>query len=170
MQKETKNILTKEIIAGDMRTEDKKNKPALLCFSFVYTAILGIIFSLIYFVGLKNVDIGPVGHVVFFAFVLICCFPLFFALFTALSPARGHKGFFVVTDEVVYKEDMPFNRPGKKRSYRKFVHFAKFGDVEVSSTLFQLASKGDVYYMVVPERDSNHVLKCYPAKMYEYKE
>ncbi len=168
-EKQVKNIITKESIANDLRTENKKSIVPLVGLGFVYIIVLGLVFSIIYFLGLKELDIGTVGHIIFFICMFICLFPLVAIISMMCGSGRSNKDFFVVTDEVVYKEEQAYTRRGGTR-IKKVVHFSRFGDVEVNPTWYSLASKNDVYYMVVREKDSKCVLKCYPAKLYEYKE
>ena len=168
-EKQTKNIITKESIANDLRTENKKNIVFLVRLVFIYIIILGIVFSITYFLGLKALDIGTIGHIIFFICMFICCLPLFAIICSMYSSRRDNKDFFVVTDEVVYKEEKDYRRR-KVILIKKVVHFSRFGDIEVNSTWYRIASKNDVYYMVVGVKDSKRVLKCYPAKLYEYKD
>ena len=85
------------------------------------------------------------------------------------SKRQNNPDFCVITDEVVYKEEMTY-RYHESILTKKVVHFSRCGDIEVNPTWYKLASKNDIYYMVVRDKDSKHVLKCYPAKLYEYKE
>ena len=101
--------------------------------------------------------------------MFICCLPLFFIISLIGGFGRGNQDIFVVTDEVVYKEEITYRLRGAIL-IKKVVHFSKFGDIEVNPTWYQLASENDVYYMIVREKDSKRALKCYPAKLYEYKE
>lgn len=167
-EKQTKNIITNESIANDLRT-DKKSSVFLICLAFVYIIVLGIVFSIIYFFGLKGHDIGTVGHVIFFICMFVCLLPLFAIVFLLCGSGHGDKDFFVVTDEVVYKEEITYRYRGTIL-IKKVVHFRRFGDIKVNATWYQLASENDIYYMVVREKDSKCALKCYPAKLYEYKE
>ena len=168
-EKQTKNIITKESIANDLCAENKKGIVPLVCFALTYLMVLGIVFSIVYFLGLKGHNIGTVGHIIFFICMFICCLPLFFIISLIGGFGRGNQDIFVVTDEVVYKEEITYGRCGAIL-IKKVVHFSKFGDIEVNPTWYQLASENDVYYMIVREKDSKCALKCYPAKLYEYKE
>ena len=166
-EKQTKNIITNESVANDLRV-NKKSIVLFICLAFVYIIVVGTVFSIIYFLGLNGYDIGTIGHIIFFICLFICCLPVFVIVSLLCASVRGNKDFFVVTDEVVYKEEITYRRR-EALLVKKVVHVSKFGDVEVNPIWYQLTSKNDVYYMVVREKDLKCAIKCYPAKLYEYK-
>ena len=77
MIKETKNVITKETIAKDIQTEDKKSSLVLLFIALVYVVVVSSVLLTFYFLGVKNSEIGAIGYVIFFVCVFICLFPLF---------------------------------------------------------------------------------------------
>ena len=76
MIKETKNVITKETIAKDLQTEDKKRSRVLLIIALVYVVVVSSALLADYFLGLKNSEIGAIGYVIFFVCVFICLLPL----------------------------------------------------------------------------------------------
>ncbi len=169
MVRETKNIITKEIIAKDLQDENKKSFPILLIVSLVYTLVVSGVLLAIYFLGLKNGEAGTISYVIFLVGVFICLLPLFFfiALLIAGRKTENSANFFVITDEVVWKEEKTVTRP-RAALIKKVIHFSRCGSIEVNSTYYQTAAEHDVFYMVVRNQDSKNALKCYPAKLYEY--
>ncbi|MBO5939021.1 MAG: hypothetical protein J6Q82_05935 [Clostridia bacterium] len=165
----TKNVITKETIAKDLQTEDKKSSRILLIVALVYMFVGSSVLLAVYFLGLKNSEIGAIGYVIFFACVFICLLPLLFFI-SLLIPRRNgqnNSNFFVITDEVVYKEEKTIRRRDT-RLIKKVIHFYQCGEIEVNSTWYQITAERDVFYMVVRDRNSKSALKCYPAKLYEY--
>ena len=171
MTKETKNVITKETIAKDLQTEDKKNSRILLILALIYTLVVSSVLLAVYFLGLKNSEIGVIGYVIFFACVFICLLPLFsfISLFTTGRKRENNANFFVITDEVVCKEEKTIKRRDAIL-IKKVIYFYRCGEIEVNSTWYRITSENDIFYMVVRDRDSKSALKCYPTKLYEYVE
>ena len=172
-EKTTKNIITKETIANELKTKDKKSILPLIGLALVYIIVAGAVFSIIYFLGIKEVD-GTIGHVIFFVCLFVFLLPIFAFVSLICASMTGSKGqnnksFCVITDEVVYKEEITYLRR-RTMLIKEVLHFSRCGDVEVNHTWYQLTSEKDVYYMVIREGDPRRVLRCYPAKLYEYKE
>ena len=171
MIKETKNVITKDTIAKDLQTEDKKGSGILLILALVYIVVVGIVLLAIYFFGLKGSEVGVIGYVIFFVCVFICLLPLLSIISVLITGGKGQKdsNFYVITDAVLYKEEKTVRR---RNSYlvKKVIHLCKCGEVEVNSTCYQITSENDVFYVVVSRRDPKRTLKCYPAKLYEYVE
>ena len=171
MIKETKNVITKETIAKDLQTEDKKSSRVLLIIALVYVVVVSSVLLTVYFLGLKNSEIGAIGYVIFFVCVFICLLPLF-SFISLLIPGRNgqnNSNFFVITDEVVYKEEKTIQRRDTIL-IKKVIHFYRCGEIEVNSTWYQITAEKDIFYMVVRDQNSKSALKCYPAKLYEYVE
>ena len=171
LEKATKNIINKEIIAKELELQDKKSSIVLLIIAIVCMIVVSCVSLVVYFFGLRNSEIGTVGYVIFFACVFICIFPFFYLIFPLITCSKGQKAdnFVVITDEVVYKEEKTIRR---RDTYliKKVIHFYKCGEIEVNSTWYQITDEKDIFYMVVRDRDSKNALKCYPAKLYEYVE
>ncbi len=169
MEKETKNVITKETIAKDLQVEDKKRSRFLLIATVVYIIVVSSVLLAVYFFGLKNNKIEVIGYVIFFACVFICLLPLFSLISLLIKCLKGQNNtnFFVITDEVVYKEEKTIRRR-ETMLIKKVIHLYKCGDIEVNSTWYQITAKKDVFHVVVRDRDSKIALKCYPAKLYEY--
>ena len=173
MKKVSKNIINKDIIAKDLRDENKKGSFVSLCLAFIYLIVVGSTLSVIYFFGLKSNGIGELGYFIFFASVVICLLPLFFIISNLIQSIIGQNGsnLYVITDEVVYKEEKIVRKSGPDTLIeKKIIHFYKYGELEVNSTLYEITDNNDAFYIVLKDRESNRVLKCYPAKLYEYVE
>ena len=174
MIKETKNVITKETIAKDLQTEDKKSSRVLLIIALVYVVVVSSVLLTVYFLGLKNSEIGAIGYVIFFVCVFICLLPLLSIISVLVTGAKGQKdsNFYVITDAVLYKEEKTKKTIRRRHSFlvKKVIHLCKCGEVEVNSTCYQITSENDVFYVVVSRREPKLTLKCYPAKMYEYVE
>ena len=172
--KVTKNIITKETIKSELLLKNNKSiRFHSICF-IALTFFVGIIFWAVYSFGLKNNEISALGWVVYFASMLICSFPSLFSMLlmsASLSERKSLKNgkFFVVTDEVGYKEEKSITRGGHVY-VEKTIHFQKYGDVCVDSTCYQITSNADIFYMVVYAQNPQTPQKYYPAKLYEYKE
>ena len=171
MKKETKNVINKEMIAKELRDKDKKGDLVLSISAIAYVIMVSCVALAVYFFGLKNIEVGVIGYVIFFVCVFICFWPLLFFIFLMIFGPKGQKteDFVVITDEVLYKEEMTINTRDSLLT-KKVIHFCKCGDIEVNSTWYQLTSNGDTYYMVVRDKESKYAFKCYPTKLYEYVE
>ena len=171
MIKETKNVITKDTIAKDLQTEDKKGSGILLILALVYIVVVGIVLLAIYFFGLKGSEVGVIGYVIFFVCVFICLLPLLSIISVLITGGKGQKdsNFYVITDAVLYKEEKTIRRRNSLL-VKKVIHLCKCGEVEVNSTCYQITSENDVFYVVVSRREPKRTLKCYPAKLYEYVE
>ena len=172
MARETKNVITKESIAKELRAENKKRFPVLLLFLLVYVLVASSVLLAIYFLGLKNTGAGVVGYVFFFICALICLLPLLSFLLSFIIRPKGLKStdFLVMTDEVAFKEEKPATIRGRIVRMKKVLHFRTHEEMEVNSTWYQITSEKDVFYMVVRDQNSKSALRCYPAKLYEYVE
>lgn len=140
----------------------------------VWGILTGLLYYCIYFFGLKGADVNPFAWVVYFGTLMIVLWPvlLFFVLIlTSLSQRKSLKNgnFFVIKDEVIYKEEKDIFRRGHVYT-EKNLHFQKCGDVKVNSTYYEITSEGDIFYMVVYSKDSVAPQKYYPVKIYEYVE
>ena len=171
LEKATKNIINKEIIVKELQEQNKKNSIVLFIIAIVCVMAVSCMSLIVYFFGLRNSEIGTVGYVIFFACVFICIFPFLYLIFLLITGSKGQNAnnFVVITDEVVYKEEKTIRR-GDTYLIKKVIHFYKCGEIEVNSTCYQITGEKDIFYMVVRDRDSKSVLKCYPAKLYEYVE
>lgn len=173
-EKATKNIITKETIGRDLLSQNQKTTRFYMILFVVLTVLTSVVFLIFYSLVLKSSDIGIAAWVIFFIAMLICFSPSFFCIlsvFRSLSERKILKNvaFFVVTDEVAYKEEKSVTRRGHVY-IQKTIHFCKYGDVHVDATCYQLTSNGDMFYLVVYQRDPQTLRKYYPAKMYQYKE
>jgi len=171
MEKGTKNVINKEIIAKELYDQDKKSSIVLSILAFVYAIVVIAVFLAVYFFGLKSNEIGAIGYIIFFACVFVCLLPVLSFIFLLIAGPKGQKSnnFVVITDEVVCKEEKTIRRQGTI-IIKRVIHFYKCGEIEVNSTWYQITAEKDVFYMVVCDRDSKSAMKCYPAKLYEYVE
>lgn len=174
-EKQTKNVITKESIAQELL----KDIRYILCFyiiaAIVMAAIVSILFLVAYTFGMKGRNIPVIGYVLFFLLIPVAYSPLLLLLRIVPDSLKKKKSllagaFFVDTDEVVYKMERTKRRPPRGTPYEeKIVHFYKHGDVRMKGTWYQLAEKGDTFYMVLYEQDAAKPVAYYPTKLYEYK-
>ena len=172
MPSQTKNIITKRDIAQELLQKNKKSLQQAIIFSVVWIALVAVVFWLIYSFGMKSS--GTVGYVIYFVSLAVCLFPPCLASVAIPAAISEQKSllrgeFFVVTDTVVGKEIKSVVKHAQVYE-EKTLRFSLYGDVRVDTTCYQLASEGDVFYLVLKRLDSQLPQKYYPANMYEYRE
>ena len=168
--KGTKNVITKEQIAEELRKKDRKSVGHNVI-AAVFVSIFSAIFLLL-FHTLAVPSIGiPVLRIIFAIFITVLfSLPTLFLLKMAWVAHRDARSItadklHIITDEVVYKEIQRISKRG--HAEKCVIHFLRCGDVTVGRTTYQLASEGDQFYMVLRHPDSRYPLKYYSAKMYE---
>ena len=165
--KVTKTEITKATIASELHAENKKSSLVFVLISIIYVVFIGIVFSAVYFFGLKNYEMGAIGYIIFFVCVFICLLPPLIFILSVIG--QKNSDFYVITDQVVYKEEKTVWKI-RGPIVQKVVHFYRCGEVKMNSDWYQMTDENDVFYMVVRDRASKTALKYYPAKLYEYKE
>lgn len=169
MEKQTKNVLNREFIENELRFKNS----ATLRFSLVLCGVLSLVFipltivvlygilSVINNIWLKMLLAIPSGGV-FIAPVCLAVAAVREAMKERKLLARGD--FDIVTRDVQYKDERMVHR-----HMEKFLHFSGFDEVNVGSTVFDLASNGDEFY-IVHYKGGATVRLLYSFKMYEFKE
>lgn len=173
MEKQTKNIITREWVEKELRFFNRANTKtailwgvafSLLCIpvtigivSSVLKEFNNIIIELILCVLMGGVFISPVAAMVF---------TLIKELMEKKRIDRGE--FEISVRELLYKEEK-YERRGRSHQTKKVLHFSDFDDVTSGGSIYQLASSDDIFYLV-HYRGKHEVKLFYPEKMYEYKE
>ena len=171
MKEPTKNIITREFIEKELRFYNTADIKAGLLLGSVLSALLipAVIAVLFGFSPWVYRETGKiVFSIIFTAFLLLFFLsPLFFfaqTLFSVFAERKKLlKGEFVIT---IRKLE---NKKEKivQRHIEECLCFKNYGDCSVGSTVYQLADKGDKFYIVHYKADKT-VKLLYPAEMYEY--
>ena len=177
-ERATKNIITKESINEELAREEKKAGCVFLALAAVAAAIFGIVFLIFDAFVLSRNDMGGLAWLAYLVTALVCVLPSLFCLLAAFSAAYGRKKaalgeILVTTDRVHSKEEKTVRRTtGSGTTYRieRVLYFYNHGEVQVDSTCYMMTSEEDEFYIVTYADNPQHPIKCYSAKMYEYKE
>ena len=167
MEKQTKNIITREWIEKELRFYNTADIKSMLVICVVtapiflpITVVVVVYGTLSFFEGLFvkivfSVFFGGLISSAFwipFSWLLVC-------LIKRRMILRGE--FDVVVREVLYKSERLVHR-----HLEELLHFQGFKEISVGHTAFQLASSGDLYY-IVHYKNKNSIALCYSVKMYE---
>ena len=167
-----KQILTKEALIKEMLAENAKSLRYFAAIFAVVTALIGILFWVIY-IGIDGKGLHPVVWVIYFAFLTVCLFlPFMLALSLYIEVEQRialKKGEIIVkTDKVVHKGERLAH--SKAHYNEKYVRFCNYGEPKVNQTWYELTDEGDLYYVVFCGKKSKGPSRYYPTKLYEYKE
>ena len=168
MAKQTKNIITLEWVAEELRFQNQAAiKSALVLIGAFALFCLPITAGIVY--GICNVIEGLAIKTVLSVTVgAILCAPVF-AMASALRGAIAEKGmidrgeFEIVTRDVLYKEERVV-----QRHTEKYLCFGDLDDVLVGETVYALADKGDNFY-IVHYKSSARIDLLYSAKTHQLK-
>ena len=168
MAKQTKNIITLEWVAEELRFQNQAAiKSALVLIGAFALFCLPITAGIVY--GIFSViENSTVKILLSFTVAAIMCAPVF-AMILAFRRAIAEKGmldrgeFEIITRDVLYKEEKVV-----KRHVEKFLYFGDLESVQVDQSRYDLTDKGDTFY-IVRYKNSAHVTLLYPTKTYEYK-
>lgn len=168
MEKQTKNVITREFIEKELRfynTADIRSALVLLCvISLLFVPLtIGVFYgtsSLIKTEWLKILLLVLNG-------VLISA-PVWLALFVLGKNLRERKllqnrDFDISVCEVQYKDEKIVYR-----HVEKILHFTGFNDIAVDNVNFALTTPGDEFY-VVHYKGLRDVKLLYSLKLYEFK-
>lgn len=167
MEKQTKNIITREWIEKELRFYNTADIRSTL----VVCGALSLIFVPLTFGAVYGIFLLSVNILLKLLFSLltgaITSAPIWMNLLTlrgafAERKMLQHGDFDIVTREVLYKSEKPY-----RRHIEEFLHFAGFKGIMVGHTTFQLASKGDEFY-IVHYKTKNAISLLYSVKLYEY--
>ena len=169
MEKQTKNPITREFVEKELRF----NNTATIRYALVICAV-----TLPLFVPIAIVSVGAIGSYVvqpilrLFLSVVLGAFisagawiPLTVLLVSLLEYRRLKKGAFSVVECTLnHKRERMV-----QRHVEEVLGFDGFKEISVGHTQFQLATPGDVFY-VVHYHGKRSIELCYSSKMYEYRE
>lgn len=171
MKKPTKNIITREFIEKELRFYNTADiKAGLLLGSVLSALLIPAVIAVLF--GFSPWVYGETGRIVFSIvftafFVLVFLAPVFAfvqMLFSAFAQRKKLlKGEFVITIRKLK------NKKEKivQRHIEECLCFKNYGDCSVGSTVYQLADKGDKFY-IVHYKANKTVKLLYPVKTYEY--
>ena len=168
MQRETKNVITRETVAIDLRSSNAKRMKFALYLGFAIWVPIGLCAVVIMFSrDYLSAQIKSIALMIFvlsfFAYVLIT------SLSNMIKLKRGE--FEIVVRRVINKkEKLYYGRHyyGLHIKVKEFLYFNDFNKTSVKHTMYQLASYGDEFY-IVHYRGEKKIELLYPCKMYEYK-
>ena len=168
MEKQTRNVITREIIEKELRfynTADIRSNlvmigvMALVCVPLIamMVYISCEIFSSVWLEVVFSVLLGGLmGTPIWWNLFLLCR-----SLFDRRLLMRGD--FEIVTRDLLYKQETTAHR-----HVRNKFHFSDFNDTEVGNLIFQLACAGDEFY-IVHYKTKKEIQLLYSTKMYELK-
>ena len=167
MEKQTKNIITRDFVEKELRfynTADIRyalvvcGALSLLFVPLIIVCVCGF-FSLFETLWLKIIL-----SVLFGGFISAPVWGTLLSLIGSLKERKllknGH--FNIVVCEVQYKDEKPV-----QRHTEKFLHFYGFKEISVENVNYDLVSQRDEFYIVHYKGDTNIKL-LYSLKMYEY--
>jgi hypothetical protein len=169
VEKQTKNIITREGLEKELRFYNKANlrSTVMLCI-FLSLILVPVMIAAVYAIpGLFRTIWAKILVSVFL--VALMGVPLwinFRSLIVCLRERKSLKlcSLDIITAEVAYKGERLVHR-----HMEKYLHFKDFGDAVVGGTTFDLATQGDEFYLVCYKGHTSIQL-LYPLKMYEFKE
>lgn len=166
MEKQTKNIITREWVEKELRfynTADIRSTLVLcgaLSLLFVLLTV-GLVWG--FFALFKNIWLKILLSVLMGG---LTSAPVWINLLSLIVSLKERKllncgEFDIVTRDVSYKsEKMVY------RHIQEYLHFSDFKEFSVGHTTFQLASAGDTFY-IVHYNAKKDIKLLYSAKMYE---
>ena len=168
LDKQTKNILSREWVEKELRFYNIADiRFSLILCGVLSLFLLPLTVGIVYAIRalIENILLKIVFSVLFAAITSAPIWINLFALHTALEERKLLRcgEFDIVTREVLYKSEKVV-----RRHTEEVLHFNDFKEISVEHTTFQLASQGDVFY-IVHYKTKNFIKLLYPAKMYEYK-
>jgi len=172
-EKQTKNIITRESIAKELRFlsgVDIRTAIILGLVSAIFCIPLTIGSVIAIFKEINNIIIELVLCILIGG---ICILPVavtaFIIVKRLVEKRLIDRGEFEVSErELLYKEEK-YERRGRHHSTVKILHFSGFEVITAGGTVYQLAAANDKFYLV-HYRGKSSVMLFYPAKMYEYRE
>lgn len=169
MERQTKNVITRELIERELRYYNTANirSALVLCAAlsplFVPLTVGTVcgVFALLkntLLIILLSVLIGGLASA-----------PIWIKLLALIRSLRDRKliqngDFAIVICEVQYKGEKPVHRHTEK-----FLHFNEFEEVLVENVNYDIVSQGDEFY-IVHYKGHTTIKLLYSLKMYEYRE
>ncbi len=167
----TRTVITKDTIANDLFVKNKNTFLSALIGLIASLLIEGILLLILFPIDLNLSGGGVIGRLILLLPFLGLSVLYIVQILSTVNERKliESRAFLVVTDQVIYKEEKNVRRRNTWITV-KILHFSKFDDLKVGSTLYQITSEDDLFYMVVYEKNPTAVRKFYSSKMYEYKE
>lgn len=172
MQKQTKNIITRDYVKNELLFRNKATLRSALLVSIV-TSLVFIPLAWITVPGALSVLRDGIFKFVFgFLYCVVLGTPVWILICGVcryLFEIRAIKtGCFEITvRRLTLKEEKLVNY-GRNSRLEEHLHFNGFHSVEVGHTAFQLATEGDDYYIIHYSKKKQIEL-VYSTKTYEYK-
>ena len=170
MKEPTKEILTRQSIREALERKHRKSMLYTVCLSALFSLVLIPFVTLLLIWALSESHATAWPLISAIAAALIGLFPIGLMVYILWDVFGEHRrlaqdDFEIVTAELSYKSEKYVNR-----QWMELLHFAGSDrPVQVGHTAYQLASAGDLYYLVY-YRGRNAVKLFYACKMYEYTE
>ena len=168
MARQTKNIITRELIKKELRFLATAQIRSFLFLS-VGLSPFCILFALFFLFASRTIE-----NLLFTLFTcIILSSPIWVSLWLAISALLERKAidrgeFDVVTKPLYCKsEDLIYRH--RHMHLEENLNFGGFEKISVNHTEFELASPGDDYY-IVHYRNKNTIKLLYSSKRYEYRE
>ncbi len=175
MEKQTKNIITRESIEKKLRSDNSASLKvsALSFFAAALVGILWIVFFIPSFFEAPNFGFG----VLFFLFAIVGTVPAWVLSVRFVRDLKEYKhlkngDLEIVMLPLLYKSQKEVRIYCNKRTRwqtRSLFHFEGFDEFWASPEMYQNFTWGDEFYIVY-YKGSKKVEKVFPLKMYEYKE
>jgi hypothetical protein len=169
MEKQTKNIITREEIEQDLlfnNTASIKHTAVCLAAVVLVWGVISAIFLSLLPSGFLWLDV--IIWVFFIGIVGAPVWAISAMLIKALIERKHLKNgeLEIVVRPLLYKEEKMVRGSD---NFEKVFHFKDFEEVLADSTHYQLSIPGDVFY-IVHYRGSRDAKFVFPLKLYEYKE
>ena len=170
MEKHTYNIITRDELRKELLFYNKAD----ICSSLVLLGVVSVFcipLTLFLVFGVSMPFESVLFNTVFSVIIgLISSSPIWLMLYVLVSALIERKRltcdeFDVVTRELSYKSDQLVRR-GRHMHVEELLHFSDFKPTSVDHTAFQLASAGDVYY-IVHYKGKDEIKLLYSTKMYK---
>lgn len=169
MEKQTKNVITREFIEKELRfynTEDIRST-LLLCgaLSLLFVPLtIGIVYG--FFVLFKTVWLKILFSILVGALTNAPVWINLLSLKTSLTERNllQNGDFDITVCEVQHKDEKPV-----QRHTEKFLHFVGFKEISVGNVNYDLTSQGDEFY-IIHYKGLTDIKLIYSLKMYVLKE
>lgn len=169
MEKQTKNVITREFIEKELRFYNKADIRSTLVLCGVLSLLfvlftVGIIYG--FFTLLKTLWLKVLLSVFVGA---LTSAPIWLNLLSLKRSLKERKllrngDFDITVCELQYKDEKPVHQHTEK-----FLYFAGFKEISVGNVNYDLVSQGDEFY-IIHYKGFTNIKLIYSLKMYELKE
>lgn len=168
MEKQTKNIITREWVEKELRFYNKADMRSALVF-LCASALFFVPLTILLVYGIISVWGNFFKAVLLSVAVVLISAPLWGFVLSLGQALKERKlllrhDYEITTRSLLYKSEERVNR-----QRQECLHFLNFEKIQVDHTIFQLSEKSDDFY-IVNYKGSKKIKLCYSAKMYDYKE